>query len=153
MGAARFKLPRWRVAQLLDLPSGGTSRVSVGGPAARRWVTKLADTVGHSPRDATFRVVSGGITVVPSQQGRALDVDASIRAVERAAFSATNRTAALVVHAAEPSRTTRDAEAMGITAVPTLFINGQRHVGPYDSQSLLRALRETGASPAPVDES
>jgi Na+/H+ antiporter NhaA len=46
-----------------------------------------------------------------------------------------------------------DAEAMGITAVPTLFINGRRHVGPYDSQSLLRALRETGASPAPVDES
>ena len=117
VGAARFKLPRWRVAQLLDLPSGGTSRVSVGGPAARRWVTKLADTVGHSPRDATFRVVSGGITVVPSQPGRALDVDASIRAVERAAFSATNRTAALVVHAAEPSRTTRDAEAMGIKGV------------------------------------
>ena len=117
VGATRFKLPRWRVAQLLDLPSGGTSRVSVGGPAARRWVTKLADTVGHSPRDATFRVVSGGITVVPSQQGRALDVDASIRAIERAAFSATNRTAALVVHAAEPSRTTQDAEAMGITGV------------------------------------
>jgi predicted DsbA family dithiol-disulfide isomerase len=35
-----------------------------------------------------------------------------------------------------------DAEAMGITAVPTLFINGRRHVGPYDSQSLLRALTQ-----------
>jgi protein-disulfide isomerase len=33
-----------------------------------------------------------------------------------------------------------DAEAMNITAVPTLFINGRRHVGPYDAQSLLRAL-------------
>ncbi|MGW5360587.1 Na+/H+ antiporter NhaA [Actinopolymorpha pittospori] len=33
-----------------------------------------------------------------------------------------------------------DAEAMNITAVPTLFINGRRHVGPYDTQSLLRAL-------------
>jgi glutaredoxin len=29
---------------------------------------------------------------------------------------------------------------MNITAVPTLFINGRRHVGPYDAQSLLRAL-------------
>jgi vancomycin resistance protein YoaR len=117
VGATRFKLPRWRVAQLLDLPSGGTRRVSVGGPAARRWIAKLAETVGHAPRDATFRVVSGGITVVPSQEGRALDVEASIRAVERAAFSPTKRTAALVVGSAQPNRTTRDAEAMGITGV------------------------------------
>jgi vancomycin resistance protein YoaR len=117
VGATRFKLPRWRVAQLLDLPSGGASRVSVGGPAARRWITKLAETVGHAPRDATFRVVSGGITVVPSQAGRALDVDASVRAVERAAFSPTKRTAALVVRSAQPTRTTQDAEAMGITGV------------------------------------
>lgn len=36
-----------------------------------------------------------------------------------------------------------DAEAMGITAVPTLFINGRRHVGPYDAQSLIRALAAT----------
>jgi hypothetical protein len=33
-----------------------------------------------------------------------------------------------------------DAEAMNITAVLTLFINGRRHIGPYDAQSLLRAL-------------
>lgn len=47
-----------------------------------------------------------------------------------------------------------DAEAMGITAVPTLFINGRRHIGPYDARSLIRALERTddGASamdPAP----
>ncbi len=36
-----------------------------------------------------------------------------------------------------------DAEAMNITAVPTLFINGRRHVGPYDGQSLLRALTQS----------
>lgn len=36
-----------------------------------------------------------------------------------------------------------DAEAMGITAVPTLFINGRRHTGPYDAQSLLRALTDS----------
>ncbi|MEU8276407.1 Na+/H+ antiporter NhaA [Microbispora bryophytorum] len=43
-----------------------------------------------------------------------------------------------------------DAEAMSITAVPTLFINGRRHVGPYDARSLLRAL--TTASDTPVAE-
>ncbi len=33
-----------------------------------------------------------------------------------------------------------DAEAMRIDSVPTFFINGRRHVGPYDARSLLRAL-------------
>ncbi|GIH50069.1 sodium/proton antiporter, NhaA family [Microbispora rosea] len=41
-----------------------------------------------------------------------------------------------------------DAEAMNITAVPTLFINGRRHSGPYDARSLLRAL--TNATDTPV---
>jgi vancomycin resistance protein YoaR len=113
----RFRLPRWRLAQLLDLPSGGETRVTFGGPAARRWVERLSDTVGRAPRDATFRVVSGGITVVPAQEGRALDVDASLRALERAAFSPTRRTAALTVTTAEPKRTTQDAKAMGIDGV------------------------------------
>ena len=34
-----------------------------------------------------------------------------------------------------------DAEAMSITSVPTFFVNGRRHVGPYDAASLLRALQ------------
>ncbi len=43
-----------------------------------------------------------------------------------------------------------DAEAMDITAVPTFFVNGRRHVGPYDAQSLIRALEET-ANPSQQD--
>lgn len=48
-----------------------------------------------------------------------------------------------------PAVTTRvrddmlDAEAMDITAVPTFFVNGRRHTGPYDAQSLIRALYDT----------
>ncbi len=44
-----------------------------------------------------------------------------------------------------------DAEAMGITAVPTLFINGRRHVGPYDAQSLIRALERTDQGASALD--
>ncbi len=44
-----------------------------------------------------------------------------------------------------------DAEAMGITAVPTLFINGRRHVGPYDAQSLIRALEQTDRGASALD--
>jgi Na+/H+ antiporter NhaA len=36
-----------------------------------------------------------------------------------------------------------DAEAMDITAVPTFFINGNRHTGPFDAQSLIRALEQS----------
>lgn len=39
-----------------------------------------------------------------------------------------------------------DAEAMDITAVPTFFLNGRRHTGPFDAQSLIRAL--SSAAPA-----
>ncbi|WP_371863107.1 Na+/H+ antiporter NhaA [Microbacterium saccharophilum] len=40
-----------------------------------------------------------------------------------------------------------DAEAMGITSVPTFFVNGRRHTGPYDAQSLIRALQSTAGGP------
>jgi vancomycin resistance protein YoaR len=117
VGETRFRLPRWRLAQLVELPSGGETHVTFDGPAARRWVERLSRTVGHPPRDATFRVVSGGITVVPAQEGRALDVHASLRALERAALSPTRRSAALTVATTEPERTTEKAQAMGITGV------------------------------------
>lgn len=45
-----------------------------------------------------------------------------------------------------------DAEAMGITSVPTLFINGRRHTGPYDAQSLIRALTPPAPEPTPPTE-
>ena len=44
-----------------------------------------------------------------------------------------------------------DAEAMGISAVPTLFINGRRHTGPYDAQSLIHALEASRADSAAAD--
>ncbi|MGB3356007.1 MAG: Na+/H+ antiporter NhaA [Mycobacterium sp.] len=35
-----------------------------------------------------------------------------------------------------------DAEAMDLSATPTLFVNGIRHRGPWDAASLIRALEE-----------
>ncbi|MFP7761195.1 thioredoxin domain-containing protein [Marisediminicola sp. LYQ85] len=42
-----------------------------------------------------------------------------------------------------------DAEAMDITSVPTFFINGERHHGPYDARSLIRALTESAPASEP----
>src|SRR5690606_16896028 len=41
-----------------------------------------------------------------------------------------------------------DAEAMDITAVPPLFVNGRRHTGPHDARSLITALLQTAPTPA-----
>lgn len=35
-----------------------------------------------------------------------------------------------------------DAEAMGLSAVPTFFLNGRRYDGPYDSETLIRMLTQ-----------
>ena len=46
-----------------------------------------------------------------------------------------------------------DADLMDLLSTPTFFVNGKRHVGPYDAASLVTALRaplhETGTT-APV---
>ena len=116
-GPTRFRLARWEIAKLLRLPSGGVTRVAIEGPRADSWLASLSRSIGRPARDATFGVVPGGIEVVPAKPGRRLDLDASRQAVERAAFSRTNRTAALVVSTAQPERSTAEAKAMGITGI------------------------------------
>jgi vancomycin resistance protein YoaR len=117
VGPTRFRVPRWRIAQLLDLPRGGETRVGIGGPRAHSWLSSLGASVDRPPRDATFRVVSGGIEVVPSQPGRALDLAEARAAVARAVFSDIHRAATLLPRTSEPERTTADAKAMGIAGV------------------------------------
>jgi vancomycin resistance protein YoaR len=117
VGPTRFRLPRWRIAQLLDQRGAGRARVAVGGAAARAWLASVERSVNRPPRDATFRVVSGGIEVVPAKPGRTIDADAARAAVEKAMLSPTRRTAVLSTTTSEPSRTTAEAEAMGITGI------------------------------------
>ena len=117
VGPTRFRLARWRVAQLLDLPSGGATRVGIGGAAAEAWLASIRGSVNRPPTDATFRVVSGGIEVVPAKAGRTIDLDAARSAIEKAMLSPTRRSATLATATSEPSRTTAAAEAMGITGI------------------------------------
>ncbi|WP_238706945.1 Na+/H+ antiporter NhaA [Microbacterium lushaniae] len=42
-----------------------------------------------------------------------------------------------------------DAEIMDLNSTPSFFVNGYRHVGPYDSATLIRAL-QSGARGAPA---
>jgi vancomycin resistance protein YoaR len=110
-----WRLPRWRVAQLLALPSGGTQRLAIGGPAADAYFAQLEKTVARTPVDATFRILAGNrVGIIPSKPGIALDVVATSRRLLAAALSTVDRSALLVVQTTQPDRTTARARAMGI---------------------------------------
>jgi vancomycin resistance protein YoaR len=113
-----WRLPRWRIAQLLDLPSDGATAIVIGGSAATDYFNRLAATVDRKPVDAGFRILAGDrVGVIPSKPGLALDAAHSARAILAAALESTDRAAQLAVDVVQPKRTTKDAYAMGITGV------------------------------------
>jgi vancomycin resistance protein YoaR len=118
LGSTRWRIPRWRIAKLLVLPSGGADTLAIGGPVAERYFDRLRRLVGRPPRDAGFAVTAGGreIEVVPHKDGRKLDVGKTSRALLAAALapSPARRVAEVTVSTRPPSRTTAEARAMGI---------------------------------------
>jgi vancomycin resistance protein YoaR len=109
-----FRLPRWRVAELLSLPRAGATKLAIGGAAADGYFRRLTANVGRPPRDAEFAVYGEAVQVVPSRDGLEVNVPKTARAILRAATRPTSRVAAVTVVRAAPERTTADALAMGI---------------------------------------
>jgi vancomycin resistance protein YoaR len=109
-----WRLPRWRVAQLLSLPSDGATKLAIAGPLADDYFRALSRRVGKAPVDARFAVSGESIRILPSRDGTELDVPSTARALLRAATRPTNRVAPLAVARAAPDRTTPEALAMGI---------------------------------------
>jgi len=114
VGPTRLKLPRWRIATMLDLSHPGKLRL--GGRAATAELERLRRTVDRSPRSADWAVGAGGsVRVVPAQPGITLDVRKAADAILAAATRPARRVAALPVSEQAPSRTTAQATALGIT--------------------------------------
>ncbi len=109
-----FRLPRWRVAELLMLPNGGATKLVIGGAAADAYFRNLSENIGRPARDAEFAVYGESVQVVPARDGLELNVPNAARAILRAATRPTNRVAQLTVARALPERTTAEALAMGI---------------------------------------
>jgi vancomycin resistance protein YoaR len=114
-GARAFKLPRWRIATLLDLPEKGGAAVRIGGAAATAYFAKLSQTVGREPENAKFDVSGPTVTVIPDKPGVGVDVPRTAENLLAAALSRTNRQAAIVVSETPAERSAAEAEAMGIT--------------------------------------
>jgi vancomycin resistance protein YoaR len=109
-----FRLPRWRLAQLLRLPRDGSTRLAIAGAAANAYFRQLSETVGRSPRDAGFAVYGESVHVVPARDGLEVNVPQAARAILRAATRPKNRVARLTIVHAAPKRSTADALALGI---------------------------------------
>ena len=116
LGMASWWLPKRQLASILELPHGGTKKLGVGGPGAKRYFARLGRGIDKPARDATFRVLqSGRVVVVPARPGRAVAARPTGRNVLAAALSPVARTAHVVVSHEQPNRTTAQARAMGIT--------------------------------------
>ncbi|HVW89781.1 MAG TPA: VanW family protein [Gaiellaceae bacterium] len=112
-GKTRYRVPRWRLATLLDL-----STLRFSGSAADTYFASLQRAVEQAPKDAAFAVAKGGkVRVVPAESGVSLDVARSAAVVLAAAARPTNRVARLVLTSTPAARTTAQAEAMGITGI------------------------------------
>jgi hypothetical protein len=86
-----FRLPRWRIAQLLRLPEGAATQLAIGGAAADTYFRALSDRVGRPPRDAGFAVYGESIQVVPARDGLEVNVPQAAKAILRAATRPTSR--------------------------------------------------------------
>ena len=118
LGETRWRLPRWRLAQLLALPSHGVASLAIGGPAAEQWLRGLAARVDRPPADARFTGnADRSVAVIPAQPGLELDHAATATALLEAATARTGRLAQAVVAESQPEFTTAEAKALGITRV------------------------------------
>jgi vancomycin resistance protein YoaR len=118
IGIANFVVEPRRLARMLELPSGGTAKLSFGGPAADAYFKELDDQVSAAPKNAEFVVGSGGaISITPARTGTALDIARTEALLLAAAQRAERRVAPIVVETAKPERTTAAAHAMGISGL------------------------------------
>lgn len=109
-----WRLPRWRLATLLDLPRDGATQIAFAGPAADVYFRTLAQRVDKPARDAWFAVSGESVQIVPARDGLELNVPATAQSLLRAALRPERRVAHLQVVRAAPERTTPEALAMGI---------------------------------------
>jgi vancomycin resistance protein YoaR len=114
LDGTRWRIPRWRIAGLLELPHDGSTRLAIGGRAADRWFAALQRSVNRPARNADFMITSGGVEITPDRDGLELDVSAAAKAILAAALQRQRRVARLSVKRAPAERTAAEARRMGI---------------------------------------
>jgi vancomycin resistance protein YoaR len=117
-GETRWRLPRWRIAELLSLPKNGQRELGLAGPGADGYFERLGEIVSRPPKDASFAADGdGNVRVVGGTAGVELDRERTAAALLTAATSTEGRLANVAVRRAQPALTTERAQSLGITRV------------------------------------
>jgi vancomycin resistance protein YoaR len=114
LGPTYYRVPRWRIAKMLQPPTGGSKTLKLAGTDADRFFARLEKVVDRPSRDATFAVDGSKVSIVPSLDARLLDVERTAKNLLAATLSRTRRDAQIVVASKPAKVTTQKAEAMGI---------------------------------------
>jgi vancomycin resistance protein YoaR len=114
LGRTRWLLTPHRIATLLQLPSGGSTALRIGGPVADTWLSRLGKRIAKPARDATFAVDGPHVRLVPAEPGVRLDAGGATRALLAAALRPGQRVAFLATKTTQPKRTTAEARTMGV---------------------------------------
>ena len=121
-GETRWRIPRWKVASLIELPAAGKTDVAVTGRRSRGVSeAPVRDRLSQAAGRALPGHGDGEDRRAPICAGAAAR-SARYREGDRGGrVLADQRTAELVVRVAEPARTTADAKTMGITGVVSSY--------------------------------
>ena len=120
-----------QLAKFLALPTSGSKEIRIGGAEADRYFELLSRAVNRRPKNADFVVESGTkVRILPSANGRKLDVRATADALLAGALETRNRDAELVVRTVEPKLTTEQARQLGVSRVLASY--STPYSGTYD---------------------
>jgi vancomycin resistance protein YoaR len=114
LGPTYYRVPRWRIAKMLALPAGGSTKLALGGAEADRFFARFEKVVDRPARDARFVVDGSQVSIVPSRDARLLVVPQTAKNMLAAALSPRRRTTAIAVASKPATLTTKSAQAMGI---------------------------------------
>ena len=101
--------------------AAGSRSISLGGKKADAFVAQLQKALNRPPKDATFAVSGSAVRIVPDLPGRALNIPATADNIVSAALSPTGRTALVVVQTSPAKRTAKDAKAMGVKELVSIY--------------------------------
>jgi vancomycin resistance protein YoaR len=123
LGKTSWLVPRYRLAQLLQLPAHGRTALAIAGPDAEAWLQQLGTRVDKPAQDATFSVDGSSVRVVPDRPGTQLDAVGTVDVLLRAALKRRPalRVAELPVVEQPAELTAAKARAMGITGVVSSY--------------------------------
>ena len=116
LGPTTWRVSPAKLATLIQLPSAGATALTVGGPAADRWLVQLGKRVAKPARDASFAILGTHVHVVPALPGVRLDGVGAAKALLAAALQPrpARRVAQLPVVEAQAKLTTQAALAKHI---------------------------------------